>query len=53
MPDYASQIPPDDRWKIVAYIRVLQRSQWVPLKDLPKNEQDTIKDQLRSLEDLK
>jgi len=27
MPDYASQIPPDDRWKIVAYIRALQLSQ--------------------------
>ena len=35
MPDYASQIPPDDRWKIIAYIRVLQRSQWMPLKNLP------------------
>jgi mono/diheme cytochrome c family protein len=53
MPDYASQISPDDRWKIVAYIRVLQRSQWVLLKDLPKNEQDTIKDQLRSVEERK
>lgn len=27
MPDYASQIPPDDRWRIVAYIRALQLSQ--------------------------
>lgn len=27
MPDYASQIPPEDRWKIVAYIRALQLSQ--------------------------
>ncbi len=27
MPDYASQIPPRDRWAIVAYIRALQLSQ--------------------------
>ena len=27
MPDYATQIPPRDRWCIVAYIRVLQLSQ--------------------------
>ncbi len=27
MPDYASQIPADDRWRIVAYIRALQLSQ--------------------------
>jgi len=27
MPDYAAQIPPRDRWCIVAYIRALQLSQ--------------------------
>jgi mono/diheme cytochrome c family protein len=27
MPDYASQIPPEDRWRIVAYVRALQLSQ--------------------------
>ena len=27
MPSYASRIPPDDRWAIVAYIRALQLSQ--------------------------
>ena len=27
MPDYAAQIPPRDRWNIVAYIRALQLSQ--------------------------
>jgi mono/diheme cytochrome c family protein len=53
MPDYASQIPPDDRWKIVAYIRVLQRSQWVPLKDLPKSEQDKIRGGLPPVEERK
>jgi mono/diheme cytochrome c family protein len=35
MPDYASQIPPDDRWKIVAYIRALQLSQNATANDVP------------------
>jgi len=35
MPDYASQIPPQDRWKIVAYIRALQLSQNATRADLP------------------
>jgi mono/diheme cytochrome c family protein len=34
MPDYAEQIPVDDRWAIVAYIRALQYSQNVPAGDL-------------------
>ena len=33
MPDYASQIPPDDRWKIIAYVRALQLSQWAALEE--------------------
>ncbi|CCW34055.1 quinol:cytochrome c oxidoreductase monoheme cytochrome subunit [Chthonomonas calidirosea] len=32
---YASRIEPDDRWRIVAYIRVLQRSQDAKPSDLP------------------
>ena len=35
MPDYAAQIEPEDRWRIVAYIRVLQRSQHATLADVP------------------
>ena len=27
MPSYAPQIPPEDRWAIIAYIRALQMSQ--------------------------
>ncbi len=34
MPSYASQIPPEDRWAIVAYIRALQLSQNEHLSDL-------------------
>lgn len=35
MPDYSSQIPPQDRWNIVAYIRALQLSQSATLADVP------------------
>src|SRR5579862_6176152 len=35
MPDYASQIPPQDRWDIVAYIRALQLSQNATMADVP------------------
>ncbi len=35
MPDYRSQIEPEDRWKIVAYIRALQLSQNATQSDVP------------------
>ncbi len=35
MPDYASQIPPQDRWNIIAYIRALQLSQSATMADVP------------------
>jgi hypothetical protein len=35
MPDYASQIPPQDRWNIVAYVRALQLSQNATMADVP------------------
>jgi mono/diheme cytochrome c family protein len=35
MPDYAQQIPVDDRWKIIAYIRALQLSQHAAPADVP------------------
>lgn len=34
MPDYKQQVPPHDRWAIVAYIRALQLSQHFPEKEL-------------------
>jgi mono/diheme cytochrome c family protein len=39
MPDYASQIPPQDRWNIVAYVRALQLSQNASLADVPAGQQ--------------
>ena len=38
MPDYASQIPPRDRWCIVAYIRALQLSQEATMTDVPQGQ---------------
>jgi mono/diheme cytochrome c family protein len=35
MPSYASRVEPDDRWRIAAYIRVLQLSQDAPLDTVP------------------
>lgn len=42
MPDYASQIPPEDRWRIIAYIRALQLSQRNTLADVPASERDKL-----------
>ena len=35
MPSYASQIPPQDRWAIIAYVRALQLSQQTPKAQTP------------------
>ena len=37
MPPYGHQVPPADRWAIVAYIRALQRSQYADPGDVPAN----------------
>jgi mono/diheme cytochrome c family protein len=42
MPDYASQIPPDDRWRIIAYIRALQLSQRATLADVPPEDRSKL-----------
>lgn len=36
MPSYRHQIPTEDRWAIVAYLRALQRAHHATVKDLPK-----------------
>jgi len=35
MPSYASRVEPDDRWRIAAYIRVLQLSEDARIEDVP------------------
>ncbi|MEK6320604.1 MAG: cytochrome c [Acidobacteriota bacterium] len=40
--DYASQIPPEDRWRIIAYIRALQLSQRATIADVPPSDRDKL-----------
>ncbi|MGH9943108.1 MAG: c-type cytochrome [Pyrinomonadaceae bacterium] len=35
MPDYAAQIPAEDRWRIIAYVRALQLSRRGTVEDVP------------------
>jgi len=43
MPSYAVQVPPKDRWAIIAYIRALQLSQHANLTDAPPDQQQKLK----------
>jgi mono/diheme cytochrome c family protein len=43
MPAYGAQIPPEDRWAIVLYVRALQRSQNATINDAPPSEQAQIR----------
>ena len=42
MQDYSAQVPPDDRWAIVAYVRALQLSENATIADVP----DAVRAQL-------
>src|SRR5262249_27554066 len=46
MPSYAAQVPVEDRWAILAYVRALQLSQYAKLADLPEGERRTAREQL-------
>ena len=43
MPDYAAQVEPSDRWRIIAYIRALQLSQRATVADVPADKRDELK----------
>ncbi len=43
MPSYASRVQTDDRWRIVAYIRVLQASESAKLSDVPADQRQNLK----------
>jgi len=43
MPAYGGQIPIEDRWAIIAYIRALQRSHLAFLEDVPADQRDTLR----------
>ena len=42
MPSYASRVEPDDRWRIVAYIRALQLSESASLNDVPADQRQNL-----------
>ena len=42
MPSYASRVEPDDRWRIAAYIRVLQFSENASLNDVPADQRTQL-----------
>jgi mono/diheme cytochrome c family protein len=49
MPDYASQLTPEDRWAVAAYIRALQLSQSAEMSDVPAGvEVESLKEAARS-----
>ncbi len=43
MQDYSAQIPVEDRWRIVAYVRALQRSQNATIADVPAAEREHLR----------
>jgi mono/diheme cytochrome c family protein len=42
MPSYASRVAPDDRWRIIAYIRALQLSQGATVADVPPDQKQNL-----------
>jgi mono/diheme cytochrome c family protein len=42
MASYAPQVPPEDRWAIIAYIRALQLSQNATVSDVPEQERKKL-----------
>jgi len=47
MPAYDEQIPTDDRWYIIAYVRALQLSQNVPAGELTAEERGALEEAVR------
>lgn len=43
MPSYAAQIPVEDRWAIVTYVRALQRSASTSLDDVPEDQRNALR----------
>lgn len=42
MPSYRKQVPPEDRWAIVTWVRTLQHSQHARLDDVPDDQRGNI-----------
>jgi mono/diheme cytochrome c family protein len=45
MPSYASRVSPDDRWRVIAYVRVLQFAEGASLSDVPADQRNNIEAQ--------
>lgn len=43
MPPHGGQIPVEDRWAIVMYVRALQRSQWAGIQDVPQEKREDLR----------
>ena len=43
MPSYGKQIPEEDRWAIVAYLRALQRTTRASINDVPESDRANLK----------
>ena len=43
MPSYATRVAPDDRWRIIAYIRALQLSMSATVNDVPADQRAQLK----------
>jgi mono/diheme cytochrome c family protein len=50
MSDYAAQVPVEDRWAIVAYLRTLQLSQYAPAADVPADRKAELEASLQALD---
>lgn len=48
MPSYAEVVTPEDRWKIIAYIRALQKSQSVNVNDLTEDDRKKLEEAERN-----
>lgn len=42
MPSYASRVTPDDRWRVIAYIRALQLSESAKISDVPADQRQNL-----------
>jgi mono/diheme cytochrome c family protein len=50
MSSYADQLTPEDRWKVIAYIRVLQLSQRANINELAENAKQEIQREIEKVE---
>jgi cbb3-type cytochrome c oxidase subunit III len=53
MPDYQTQIPVEDRWAIVAYVKALQLSSYAPLADVPAADRSKLDEARPAVEETR